>query len=347
VSAATETPTAAPDVMADAAGRVFAAALVLDVQAPAMHGQQPLDLPLVPTVTQTQALAARHAGLWLDAYATSLLQPLDDVRTYGAAVAAFAPELKSAAAKLAQGPDARALDTFLTGIAHLGQLVSSRRQGIVGDRTAITAFASLVDDDSVRYASDAMLMRKRYTGPDGEITAIQTELESLAAKLRKDNEEIALGAAKALPAALIIGVGAGVAYINTSVGKAIVEKGIEMARGVFKETDAAMDDARATIAKYKEKSEKLSDERQQVAVFTTLNGHVTQLASGARAALTALDGLDGAWQGELDLFTLWNATARGADASPLPNAVTAAADRWASRSAGVLTLMRALDDLPA
>lgn len=347
MTAATATASAAPDVLADSAGRVFAAALVLNVQAPAMAGQQQLDLPLVPTVTQTQALAARHAGLWLDAYATSLLQPLDDVRTYGAAVAAFAPELKAAATKLAAGPDAGALDRFLTGIAHLGQLVSSRRQGIVGDRTSITAFASLVDDDSVRYASDASVMRKRYTGPDGEITAIQTELESLAAQLRKDNDEIALGAAKALPAALIIGVGAGVAYINTSVGKAIVEKGIEMARGVFKETDVAMDDASKTIAKYKEKSEKLSDERQQVAVFTTLNGHVTQLASGARGALTALDALDSAWQGELDVFTLWNATARGADASPLPNAVAAAADRWAARSSGVLTLLRALDDLPA
>jgi Bacillus haemolytic enterotoxin (HBL) len=337
--------TAAPDVMADGAGSVFAAALVLDVQAPAIAGQWPLDLPLVPTVSQTQALAARHAGLWLDVYAPQLMQALDDVRTYGATVVAFAPELTAAAATLGRGRDAEALDVLLSGIGHLGQIVSSRRQGIAANRTAITAFAGLVDDDSVRYVTDASLMRQRYTGPDGDITAIEKELDDLGARLRKDNEEIALGAAKALPAALIIGVGAGVAYIDTSVGKAIVQKGIEMGRGAIKDADAAMDDAAEAIRKYKAAAEKLSGERQQIAVFTTLNGHVMQLSHGSSLALSALDGLDRAWQAEIEVQALWNATARGTGASTLSSAVTAVADLWTTRSAGVLTLIGALDDL--
>lgn len=332
--------------MADAAGGVFAAATVLGMQAPAMAGQEQLDLPLVPTVTQTQALAASHAELWISTYASYLEQPLDDVRTYGALVAAFTPGLTDAASTLAEDRDPAALRRFRSDVGYLTQSATSRRATIANSQTYLNTFVALLGDDAVRYATDEALMAKRYTGPGGDIARIQADLDGLTTRLQKDNDQIALAAATAIAGGAVLGVGAAALYLDLPVGKALIQAGLKVGRGAVQAADDAMDDATAAITAYTADAEKLSDELQQVAVFTTLNGHVTQLNAGAAAAVSALNDLDAAWQAEIGAHHLWIATAQQQDRSALPGYVAAGAKAWQSRSAAVLNLINAPETPP-
>ena len=333
----------ADDVMQDAAGGVYAAAVLLDASALGVLVQPTLELELVPTLAQTQALASSHARRWLDVTASALIQPLQDVRDYGAGMESFGPELLDSARGAADG-DPAALGTFLTGVQYLEGLVGSERQSVGASTTTLGAFRQLTDDDAVRFATDARTLAERYTGPSGDIARIDAQLAALSARMDSDNATTAQGASQAIPGAIIVGIGFGVAYVDTDLGKTIIKQGITMAEGAVKASDDAMKDFHAAAGEYQQALTALASEQQEVGVFATLRDNVGGVGTGVLRATTALAELDRAWQDELVSLQVLGATAKGTSRGQVPDMVTTAVARWETLTKGATALLDALED---
>ena len=339
------TSDATNEALTGAANAIFASLLTTTAEQQVIGEQQDLNLSLVPTLPQTQALARSHAALWRTSYSTALLQALTDFRAYANAVTVFAPQLIDVAGKLAGG-DTSTRPQLLNGIQVLANLAGNQKTSNANAKSTIDSYSSLVSDDSVRFNTDAGSLAQRYTGPQGDIQHLQGVLGELSDRLAKDNQTIAEGATKALPGAIIIGIGLGVSWIDTSVGKVILQKGLEMTKGAMEEADQAMADAAAAIADYKKTFEALVSEKLQVAVFETVRQHVTRMNGAVGGAQAALQNAAGAWQGEIGRLQLWTATAQTASPISLAADVQASSTFWAGLSKAVGSFQSALAALP-
>ncbi|WP_438484742.1 HBL/NHE enterotoxin family protein [Streptomyces sp. S186] len=223
---------------------LFTAYQLTTAAAIAVTEQPSLSLELVPTLTQTQDLARSHAVKWGGAYQTALLQPLTDVQGYTGTFISFTPHMDDLARRAGDG-DAAAQAELRQGLTILRRLVSQNQAGVTTAKGEIEQFKQLVDDDRVRFGSDGKTLEKQYTGPGGEIAEIEKNLAALESELRETNQAIALGAAKAIPGALVLGIQLALAAEDiVGTGKAVIQTGITLARSTAAwDTEAIADSA--------------------------------------------------------------------------------------------------------
>lgn len=386
------TSTARTDGLGSAATEALFTAYQLTTAAAAgVTGQPALTLDLVPTLAQTQDLARSHAVKWGDGFQAELLQPLTHIQGYTAAFVAFMPRMDDLARRASDG-DATARAEFRQGLVILRRLAAQYQGSVAAAKGEVQRFQQLVDDDRVRFGTDGQTLAKRYTGPDGEIADIEKQLAALDAELRETNRTIALGAAKAVPGAIVLGIQLALAAEDiVGTGKAVIQTGISLARstaawdteaiadsavkfygeakkvpGIYQnvkkavdspvlftsvtqaveDAQAAMDSSKAGIARYRGELTKLTSDRLQVGVFTTVKGHVERLAEHIDQSLAALDTTAELWRQEIDRLDYWDALAQGPSAGRLPNELSGAAACWLLDAEAVRRYQGCLAGLP-
>ncbi|MEH6374147.1 HBL/NHE enterotoxin family protein [Streptomyces sp. KLMMK] len=225
---------------------LFTACQLLTAAAAGITAQPDLTLDLIPTLPEAQALARSHAAKWSGTYQVALLQPLADILGYANAYTSYLPYVTELSGRIAAG-DKAALPDLREVLDDLGQQASSFQAGTADSKTQLLAFKNLVDDDHVRFDTEAKALEKNYTGPSGEITTIRTSLAALEQRLQKNNAEIALGATKAIPGALVTGIELALSAEEVfGAAGTVIQAGLSLARSTAAwNTKAIADDAMA------------------------------------------------------------------------------------------------------
>ncbi len=289
----------------NAVSDVFAAELLMRTSSLALLEQPDLSLALAPTLPASQSLARSHARRWIGEDVINLQQVLTDIDGYANAFFALSGTLREIAAKIDSGNDA-ARHQFCDGLSLLRRQIDGRRSGAAAARWNVKMFQRQVEDDEARYASEARLVAQKC-----EVPELQQRLTELGDRLRKDNEEIAWGATKAIPGAMVIGIGVGAAWLNVSAGKAIVNYGISMTKKASAAADKAMADSDNAVAEFRSVVEKLAGDQQQVGVFHTIRSQVKTMATTTVRSIKSLDAVEKAWVEADDNVELLDARLRG------------------------------------
>ncbi|MCD9166205.1 HBL/NHE enterotoxin family protein [Streptomyces albireticuli] len=201
---------------------IFSVWHLLSAASTVVQSQAPLDLSLIPTLKDNQALARDHSGKWRDTYQQQLMQPLTDIKSYSNSVAAFLPQLDQLAADIKKG-DKSARKKFDEALGELSKGVETREKSLKNSIDRVNDFKNLVDDDNTRFESSAEEMSKKYTGDKGEIEKIRVKLSGLEETLKGLNEEISKGLTDAIPAAIVTGVEIALAFEGLPEGKAVID----------------------------------------------------------------------------------------------------------------------------
>lgn len=301
----------------------FAAYLRLLGDASAVVVQQELDLGLVPTLAEDQALAASHAADWLTRAAPTVLVSLLAVGGHARVVQAFAAGLGAHADDVDAGADAA---PFLRLCAALRSQVADRVAAVTAAGTGLAARQQFVEEDDVRFGKLGAEVPAAYA-PD--LAHLRSGLDALRGRMEHDNAVITGAAAHLLPGLATLGLAAGLTVVDLAQAKVVVQKGYKMIAGADEEVRAAMADAAEAVAAYRTTLTALALARAELAAFTIVAGNVTRLVTTTQGALCALTALATGWQDE-DGYLLWLGAlaqdARGDES--VRGAVDALVARW-------------------
>lgn len=330
-----------PAALRTAADGIFTAYLLAAADASAVSGQHDVDLKLVPTLPEDQALARSHAQQWTVDVAPRLLVASTDIAGYADQVAAFTPSLAATARAVeAGGPP----DQLLGLVGHLHAAVADRVARLDATNQALAVLGEALHDDGVRFATLARTVPATY---EPELGQLQSDIATLQATLAKDNETIAGAAVALLPGMVTVGFAAAAAVVvGTSAGKVIVQKGYTMLKGVVDDVDAALAEESTTIEAYGALLTELAEDKAELACFGSIAGYVTRFAGSTTRAADGVAALQQAWSSEDARLNVLAATAQEHQPVELEAMVDAAAPWWAEAGRRIDVQVRSVSVAP-
>lgn len=254
------------------------------VSSQALLSQTPVDLKLVPTIGDRQALIQSHAlqyqhhltwqfdvnnvvlelaGAWGDYMAIHGLRNDDaviDKELFGEAVSSFTSRVKDVRERL---------DNNLTEIIALGQVVK---------------------DDQVALAREWTDASDKVSGKNGEISALRVEIASFAGQLAKLNAKIEAGAEIAALKGIELGIKVGCALFEIpGVGSLIIDTSMDYANKAAKIDEDPLAESKVVLQKYAHALSQLEGDLLQMAALRCLE------TSGQRFC-TAFGGFETAYK---------------------------------------------------
>lgn len=298
------------DVLADMAGLVgfLCGQLWIGDGASLMVARQPrLTLSLLPTLGETQALAASHAGDWANDVRGGMINVMVGITDMSTASEAIISQMLALVDTATDDTD---LETnLMQGVTILSSSLNNFADTLSDNVIPVTtAKRQNITDDTVRFGSLSTQMVQKYTGPKAEIAQLSATVHATSTQIAAMNKAITTRATNQLvelyKTELIFVVGMALASVTVPLGPLIggvvsattVQTASKMAGRVMNAAGSKIstsaskaalevvngsdgDDVVKTIEEYGAQLRQLTDEKLQAAAFLVLKQNINELGS--------------------------------------------------------------------
>jgi len=238
--------------------------------------QPDINLSLIPTLPTSQNLARSHATQWLSSYQQWVLQVLTNIQSYSDSFTAYYPVFSELCDSIS---NPHSQEEFEHGLSILKAKTEKFAARTLISESNLQSIVNSIQDDQIRFNTDEETLIKNYGGEDGELQELTTQINSLNQQLQQDNTAIAQGATQAIPGSIILGLGVGISYVSTSIGKVVINAGIKVLKGEVSGISETVQNQEETIALYAETLDRLIEDLAEAATFQTLDGQLQSFST--------------------------------------------------------------------
>ena len=257
--------------------------------------QQPdITLDALPDLPKHQTIAREHATNWNNNILPLLSKTNADIIDYSNQFDSFYEQLV-AFAKDVKNPKSRS--ELVEGLKLLSSTITDKDKNVLEIINQLNTFQANLTKDDKNFTKDAQIAAVKIAGSSGEIQAIGKAIDAINDAMHRDIGLMAGGAVTMFAAVAVIVFGVVSEIPSGGASTVLIGGGIlAFLGGGAMETAGAVDYSKE-IGKLKKETEKLAEDKQQLAALKTTKKQVTGFVQGLQSAMTAAKALRNGWQG--------------------------------------------------
>ncbi len=306
--------------------------LVMQATGLNIANQPMVQLDLVPTLPQTQALARSHVQDYQDDKSSKHIYIFEQVQAYNNMLQRFAQTLLPYAQGW-DGGDKNSAEQVKHGLTQMCRYPITNKEATEQIQNDLKSYHQSITDDRVRYQTDEDSADEKVGGASGEIATLRQHLKELGSSLDEANRRIAEGASRNVVKALETGLKAGMAMVEVpGLADLVVDTAFTYVDDAVGDEGDPLADSDSLVGQYRAALERLADEQAQMGVLATLRLNVERFSRSLDSVIATLDQLGKAWNDlaeQIDTLSSYN-SAEGP--SFFTDQVTQAQQFWQSMS---------------
>ena len=256
--------------------------------------QQPdLKLKALPNLSAHQKTARDHANNWNDTILPLMSKTDADIIDYANKFDSFYVDLVKYAKDI-KNPESK--KNLVEGLNLLLSTIKQKDANVEAVVNDLSTFHKNLNNDSQNFQSDANQAAIKIAGDNGELKALNKELDAIHDAMHRDIGLMAGGATSIVIGSLLIVVGALTEIPSGGLSTALIGGGVlVVSSGVIMETMGSLNYSQQ-IDLEKHVHEQLEGDEVELIGLKTTKQQVTGFVDGLANAITAATSLKAAWQ---------------------------------------------------
>lgn len=274
---------------------IFQDHLVMEAAAASITNQPRVDLALVPTLPDNQALAAGNAQDYQNQLSTHQVAIYTEIQGFNTVFQRFAAALLPSAQAWDAG-DPQGAQRFTKIIEVVKRYATGFKTSAQDRQSALDGHVLLVKQDVERYQTDVDLVSTKIRGSGGEVDQLSAKLSDLSDQLADANRRIANGAVKDLLKAAELGLSLGMEVAEVpGVASVVIDTAFSFADDAVGDDHDAQEASQQALKEYRATLIRLANETAQFGALDTLMLNIGRFSRSLADAAATNASLAKAW----------------------------------------------------